>query len=36
VHWGDQNLKFPIVFMDAGKNKKKIRENPEFLRKIGF
>jgi len=34
VHWGGQNLKLPVVFKSAGKNKQKIKEKREFLHKI--
>jgi len=36
VRWEDQNLKLPMVFKSAGKNKMKIKEKREILLKIGF
>jgi len=36
VHWGGQNLNISVIFKSAMKNKTKIKENREFLHKIGF
>ncbi|KAF0766199.1 Uncharacterized protein FWK35_00011486 [Aphis craccivora] len=36
MHWGGHFLNFTIVFKSAEKNKKKIKEKREFLRKTSF
>ena len=34
--FGRKNLKFLVVFKNARKNEKKIKEKQEFLRELGF